>query len=238
MKSEANEIMNELRDRARPDKIAILSRFFKTGRGEYGEGDLFAGVTVPDVREIARKHVTSDRETLHELLLSPVHEHRLAALLVLTLRVEKSRTDDERELLARFYIDHVDRVNNWDLVDLSCYKILGPWLIARDKDLLYEWARAPHLWKQRVAMVTCMHFVRAGQFEDCLALADILLYHPHDLIQKAVGWLLREVGKRDRHVLDCYLVPRYRRMPRVMLRYAIERHEKETREQFLSGTIS
>jgi 3-methyladenine DNA glycosylase AlkD len=237
MKKHANEIIKDLNERARPGKALLLSRFFKCGEGQYGEGDRFIGVTVPDAREVARKHETADLDSLHELLLSPVHEHRLTALLVLTLQFKRQDAVG-RERVARFYIDHADRVNNWDLVDLSCYKILGPWLEDRDKELLFEWARGGHLWRQRIAMVTCMHFVRGGRFEECLAIADILQHHPHDLIQKAVGWLLREVGKRDRQVLDRYLLQRYRQMPRTTLRYAIERHEESERKSFLRGTRS
>jgi 3-methyladenine DNA glycosylase AlkD len=228
--------MKELNERARPDKAQFLPRFFKCGTGEYGEGDRFIGVTVPDAREIARKYREADLDTLHVLLQSPVHECRLTALLALVLQFEK-QDEAGRDRVARFYIEHLDRVNNWDLVDLSCYKILGPWLDGKEKGLLFEWARGGRLWQQRVAMVTCMHFVRGGRFEECLAIADILLQHPHDLIQKAVGWLLREVGKRDRQRLDDYLLPRYRQMPRVALRYAIERHEKGERQAFLRGAL-
>ncbi|MDR2131517.1 MAG: DNA alkylation repair protein [Odoribacteraceae bacterium] len=236
MPTELHEIMNELNGRAQPAKAAILARFFKTGQGEYGEGDRFIGVTVPAARAIAAKHAACDLDTLHELLHSPVHEHRLTALLVLTLRFQKSQDPEDQEKIVRFYTRHADRVNNWDLVDLSCYKILGPWLEERDKSLLHAWAHAGHLWQQRIAMVTCMHFVRKGRFDDCFAIADILQHHPHDLIQKAVGWLLREVGKRDRQALTRYLLPRYRHMPRTMLRYAIEHYDESARKQFLAGT--
>jgi 3-methyladenine DNA glycosylase AlkD len=238
MKTTTREIMNALDEHAQPEKAAFLPRFFKCGKGEYGEGDRFIGVVVPDVREVARRYAGSDLDTLHELLLSPVHEHRLTALLILTLRFEKLKDPAEREAIVNFYLHVVraGRVNNWDLVDLSCYKILGPWLEGRDKSLLHEWAHDGHLWQQRVAMVTCMHFVRRGDFAECFAVADILQHHPHDLIHKAVGWILREVGKRDRQALDAYLLPRYRQMPRVMLRYAIERHEERERKQFLAGT--
>jgi 3-methyladenine DNA glycosylase AlkD len=235
MNKTANAIIKELDARARPDKARFLARFFKSGEGQYGEGDRFIGVTVPAAREVAGKYRAAAPEALRELLLSPVHEHRLTALLVLVMQFD-GQDAAGRERVARFYIDHADRVNNWDLVDLSCYKILGPWLDGRDKGLLFEWARGTHLWRQRIAMVTCMYFVRGGHFEECFAIASILLHHPHDLIQKAVGWLLREVGKRDRLALDRYLIPRYRQMPRTMLRYAIERHGEDERKAFLSGT--
>ncbi|MDR1415061.1 MAG: DNA alkylation repair protein [Odoribacteraceae bacterium] len=236
MKTLANKIMDSLASFARPEKAAFLPRFFKCGEGQYGEGDQFIGVMVPDARRVAKTHEEADAGTLLELLLSPVHEHRLTALLILVLQFKKRRGDDEREAIVNFYIEHVDRVNNWDLVDLSCYNILGPWLEHRDRGLLHDWARSGHLWRQRVAMVTCMHFARGGDSEGCFAIADILLHHPHDLIHKAVGWILREVGKRDRPALDTYLLPRYRQMPRTMLRYAIERHDAAERRAFLAGT--
>ena len=129
----------------------------------------------------------------------------------------------------------MDAINNWDLVDLSCYKILGHWLHDKDKQILYDWAHADHLWKQRIAMISCMHFVKHGEFQDALAIADILQHHPHDLMHKAVGWILRETGKKNEQVLTDYLLPRYKQMPRTMLRYAIERFEEPKRKAFLLG---
>ena len=231
----AQEIINELNRCADPAKAATLARFFKTGPGEYGEGDLFVGVPVPIAREIAKRHREAPLPAIRELLASPVHETRLTALLILVLRFEKAESGEERDECARFYIDHVDALNNWDLVDLTCYKILGPWLA--DRSLLYEWAHSGRLWRQRVAIVTCMHPVRRGDFADAFAIADILLDHPHDLIHKAVGWILREAGKRDEEALTAYLLPRYRRMPRTMLRYAIERFPEQKRQQFLKSQL-
>ena len=149
--------------------------------------------------------------------------------------LEKAKDDATRNECARFYLAHTEALNNWDLVDLSCYKILGPWLT--DRSVLYEWAHSGHLWLQRVAIVTCMHPVRHGDFADAFAIADILLNHPHDLIHKAVGWILREAGKRDEAALTAYLIPRYRHMPRTMLRYAIERFKESKRQQFLQSKI-
>ena len=142
-------------------------------------------------------------------------------------------TKEEQEKCIDFYITHTDYINNWDLVDLSCYKILGKWLADKDRSLLYDWARGNHLWKQRIAMVSCMHFIRQGDFKDGLAIADILLQHSHDLIQKAVGWLLREIGKKDKQTLTDFLAKRYNRMPRTALRYAIERFPEEERKSYL-----
>ena len=235
MKPLAQEIADDLHKKADPRKAGVLSRFFKTGSGEYGEGDRFIGIPVPVAREIAKRHRDADYETLGELLASPIHEVRLTALLILVIRFEKAKDDAARNECARFYLAHTEALNNWDLVDLSCYKILGPWLT--DRSLLYEWARSGHLWLQRVAIVTCMHPVRHGDFADAFAIADILLNHPHDLIHKAVGWILREAGKRDEAALTAYLLPRYRHMPRTMLRYAIERFEESKRQQFLQSKI-
>jgi len=237
MKDSSQIIKDELAACGSPRKAKDLSRFFKTGKGAYGEGDCFLGVTVPQSRAIAQKHITADEATLHALLESPYHEHRLVALLILTYRFERTKDETERARIVRFYQQHVEAINNWDLVDLSCYKILGRWLHDKNKQLLYDWARTPHLWKQRIAMVSCMYFVKRGDFADCLAIADLLISHSHDLIHKAVGWMLREVGKKDEQRLIDYLTPRYRQMPRTMLRYAIERFTPELRQAFLKGNI-
>lgn len=227
-------ITDELRQSGSPEKASHLSRFFKTGKGEYGEGDRFIGVTVPQQRNIAKKYKIADFETLEKLICSPWHEERLTALLILEYKFHEYKTEPNRSSCVDFYISHTDYINNWDLVDLSCYKLLGVWLTDKDRSLLYEWAKSDHLWQQRIAMVTCMHFIRQGDFKDCLAIADILLRHPHDLIQKAVGWLLRETGKKDEKILIDFLAPRYRQMPRTMLRYAIERFPEETRKKYLA----
>lgn len=235
MRPQTQEIIDELYRQADPAKAAVLARFFKTGPSEYGEGDRFIGIPVPAVRKVARTHKDAEWAVLDELLASPVHEVRLTAVLALVCRFESAKDAETKAACARFYIAHADALDNWDLVDLSCYKILGPWL--SDRSLLYEWARSGHLWHQRMAIVTCMHPVRRGDFADAFAIADMLLDHPHDLIHKAVGWILREAGKRDEAALTAYLAPRYRRMPRTMLRYAIERFEESKRQQFLQSRI-
>ncbi len=225
-------ITQELRQAGSPDKAAHLSRFFKTGKGEYGEGDRFIGITVPRQRNIAQKYTDADFSVLEKLIRSPWHEERLTALLILVYKFHKCKTEEGRKTYVDFYISHTEYINNWDLVDLSCYKLLGEWFMGKDRSLLYEWAKSEHLWQQRIAMVTCMHFVRQGDFKDCLAIADLLLQHPHDLIQKAVGWLLRETGKKDEKTLVDFLASRYSKMPRTMLRYAIERFPEETRKKY------
>lgn len=235
MRNTTKEIINELNKYRNEEKAAFLPRFFKTGKGQYGEGDQFIGVVVPDIRVVAKRHIDADQDTLRELLASPVHEYRMTALLILTYYYARYKDDTSRKVCVDFYLSQVDAINNWDLVDLSCYKILGHWLYDKDKQLLYDWARTDHLWRQRIAMISCMHFVKQGEFKDALAIADILQHHPHDLMHKAVGWILREVGKKDEQVLTDYLLPRYKQMPRTMLRYAIERFEEPKRKAFLLG---
>lgn len=230
-------ILRELDATADSGKAVQLARFFKTGPGEYGEGDRFLGITVPVQRAVAKKYRDTDFESLHRLLSSPWHEHRLTALLITVFKFESSRTEEEKKACIDFYISHTDYINNWDLVDLSCYKLLGKWMEGKDRSLLYQWACSSHLWRQRISIVTCMHFVRQGDFTDCLSIADILLRHPHDLIHKAVGWLLRETGKKDEKVLIDFLQTRYRIMPRTMLRYAIERFPEKTRKNYLRNSI-
>lgn len=237
MRNTTKEIINELNKYRNEEKAAFLPRFFKTGKGQYGEGDQFIGIVVPDIRVVAKQHIDADQDTLRELLASPVHEYRMTALLILTYYYAKHKDDPSRKACVDFYLSQVNAINNWDLVDLSCYKILGHWLYDKDKQLLYDWARTDHLWRQRIAMISCMHFVKQGEFKDALAIADILQHHPHDLIHKAVGWILREVGKKDEQVLTDYLLPRYKQMPRTMLRYAIERFEDPKRKAFLNSKI-
>ncbi|WP_407401027.1 DNA alkylation repair protein [Sodaliphilus sp.] len=221
-----------------------LSRFFKTGPGQYGEGDKFLGIKVPVTRAIVKEHWRGCTiDDLEPLIVSPWHEIRLCALLLL-VQVFKHASKDEtlRQRCVEFYLNHTEYINNWDLVDLSCYEILGRWLQDRDRTLLYTLARSEDLWEQRIAIVSTMAMVRAGDHDDCIAIADILMHHKHDLIHKAVGWLLREVGKKDetrlRHYLSTPLAgedkPRCQSMPRTMLRYAIERFPDTDRKYFMA----
>ncbi len=221
-------------EQADPEQVAGLARFFKTGPGQYGEGDKFLGIKVPVTRAVVKE---CWRETgfpeLEECIASEYHEVRLAALLAL---VEIFRHRPLRQQCIDFYLAHTDCINNWDLVDLSCYPLLGEWLLDKDRSLLYELARnGKTLWEQRIGIVSTMTFIRHGQLAATFAIADILLHHPHDLIHKAVGWLLREAGKRDQAALEAYLLPRYSQMPRTMLRYAIERLPEAERQRYLRG---
>ncbi len=224
-----------------------LSRFFKTGKGQYGEGDLFLGIKVPVTRQIVKEHwQTTSIEELETLLASPYHEIRLCALLILVQQFKKAKKcPDQQAQYVDFYLSHTSSINNWDLVDLSCYEILGNWLLDKDRTRLYQLARSTNLWEQRIAIVSCMTFVRHDDFDDAFAIADILLNHNHDLIHKAVGWILREAGKHDVTKLIHFLNtsapnadhPRYTVMPRTMLRYAIERFEEPLRQAYLKGSI-
>ena len=228
-------LYSEMLGKADPSQVPGLSRFFKTGPGQYGEGDKFLGIKVPVTREVVKQ---CWRETslpdLEVCIASEYHEIRLAALLTLVeiFRHDKAR----RQECVVFYLSHTDRINNWDLVDLSCYPLLGVWLLDKDRTLLYDLARdGKTIWEQRIGIVSTMTFIRNGQIQDTFAIADILLHHPHDLIHKAVGWLLREAGKRDKEALTAYLQPRYRSMPRTMLRYAIEKFPDAERRSYLSS---
>ena len=264
---------------ADPSQVEGLSRFFKTGPGQYGEGDKFLGIKVPVTRSIVKAcWKATGFEELERCIGSEYHELRLAALLTLVeifshpkiyLRSQDARAchskacpelaeGQSEESLSRqcidFYLSHTDRINNWDLVDLSCYPLLGVWLLDKDRSILYDLARSGKtIWEQRIGIVSTMTFIRHGQLTDTFAIADILLHHPHDLIHKAVGWLLREAGKRDRTALEAYLqgvpenchaerseasTPRYRQMPRTMLRYAIEKFPEPERQRYLKGEVA
>lgn len=235
--SELREIIEQLEPLRNKEKEEFFPRFFKSGPGEYGEGDIFVGITVPNARKVAKNNIKSDLNTVEQLLHSKIHEYRLTALLILVEKFSESKDEDYKKEIVDLYIRNYRYINNWDLVDLSCYKILGPWLSNKDRSILYEWANTDHLWKQRIAMITCMHFIRNNDFKDCINLAEILLNHKHDLIHKAVGWLLREVGKRDITTEKQFLNKYYKNMPRTMLRYAIEKFPNEERQDYLKGRI-
>ena len=231
-----NLLLSEMLKHEDPSQVEGLSRFFKTGPGEYGEGDLFLGIKVPVTRSVVKDcWKGTSFEDLEECLSSGYHEVRLAGLLTLVEIFSHSRKDPlVQERCIGFYLAHTERINNWDLVDLSCYQLLGSWLMDKDRSLLYDLARnGKSIWEQRIGIVSTMAFIRKGQMDDTFAIADILLDHPHDLIHKATGWLLREAGKRDGSALREYLATRYMNMPRTMLRYAIEKFPEQERQQYL-----
>ena len=228
-----NRLMSDMIKRADPSQVSGLSRFFKTGPGQYGEGDKFLGIKVPVTREVVKACWRgTSMEDIRECIESEYHELRLAALLTLVQIFHSKKA--LRQECVDFYLAHTARINNWDLVDLSCYPLLGEWLLDKDRSLLYSLAReGKTIWEQRIGIVSTMTFIRHGQLDDTFAIADILLHHPHDLIQKAVGWLLREAGKRDKEALTSFLAGRCAGMPRTMLRYAIEKFPEEERKKYL-----
>lgn len=217
-------------EKARDLKQAkILQRFFKTGEGEYGKGDVFLGIRVPVQREIAKKYYSLKLGDLQKLLESKIHEHRLVALIIL---VEKFSKEPSSKIF-KFYIKNATRINNWDLVDISAPKIVGAYLIGKEKKILYELAESSNLWKKRIAIVSTFTFIRSGEFSDCIKISEILLKDKHDLIHKAVGWMLREVGKKNKKTLERFLEKNYAAIPRTTLRYAIERFPEAERKSWL-----
>lgn len=232
-------LYNEILAHQDPAQVEGLSRFFKTGKGQYGEGDRFLGIKVPVTREVVKacwKETSFD--DLETCIASEFHEMRLAALLTLVEIFKHAKKDPTlQHRCIGFYLDHTEFINNWDLVDLSCYELLGTWLLDKDRQLLYDLASdGKTIWEQRIGMVSTMQFIRHGELDDTFAIADLFLAKPqplHDLLQKAVGWLLREAGKRDEQRLKDWLSTRYQTMPRTMLRYAIEKFPEDERAHYL-----
>ena len=228
MKQLTKTITNKLQALSNAEKREIFPRFFKAGKGEYGEGDRFLGVTVPNIRAIAKLHKDISIEEIRELIQSEWHEVRLCALIIM---VEKSKKKDEalRKELFNLYLSQTKRINNWNLVDLSCRFIIGEYLLDKSRDILYHLAQSPLLWDNRIAIVSTYAFIRKGQLEDTYALSDLMMHHPHDLMHKAIGWMLREAGKRDSERLYDYVMSHRADMPRTMLRYAIEKFSPKER---------
>lgn len=232
METNATVIRQELETYIDPIKREYLPRFFKTGKGQYGEGDRFLGVVVPNTRLVARKHREVPFEVVAELLRSEWHECRLCALLILVERFKKS-DEPMRKELYEFYLSQTARVNNWDLVDLSAPAIVGGYLLDKPREELYRLAASPLLWEQRIAVVSTITLIRNRDFIDILRLSELMLHHPHDLMQKAIGWMLREMGKRDPDLLVQFLEKWSKQMPRTMLRYSIEKFTPEERAYFM-----
>jgi 3-methyladenine DNA glycosylase AlkD len=228
-----DKIKKDLSKLKNSEKSKILARFFKTGKGEYGEGDIFLGIIVPKQREVAKKYVGASLGDLQKLLSSKIHEYRLTALLILVQKYQKSDVSEKKKIVS-FYLKNTKNINNWDLVDLSAEKILGDYLLDNDRKILYKLARSKNLWEKRIAILTTYRLIKNNQLEDTLKISKILLNDKHDLIQKAVGWMLREVGKVDQKVEEKFLLRYHKSMPRTMLRYAIERFSEEKRKGYLS----
>lgn len=228
----AEFILSELYSISNPEKALFLQRFFKTGPGQYAEGDIFLGIVVPLTRNVAKANRNTPLEELHRLLASPFHEARLCALLILAEQFKKA-PDSRRKELFDFYLKHTDRINNWDLVDVTCPHIVGAYLLDKDRSALYTLAQSTNLWEQRIAVVSTLAFIRNREFDDSLALVEQLKMHPHDLMHKATGWMLREIGKKERAVLTRFLEVHATELPRTTLRYAIEHYPEEERLYFM-----
>jgi 3-methyladenine DNA glycosylase AlkD len=223
----------EIRKLGDPERARLLQRFFKTGPGEYGEGDVFLGLRVPQVRALVKKHRSLPFRSIEVLLRSRFHEERLFALLVMVERYR--RQEEHREKIYRLYLKSTDRINNWDLVDVTAGHIVGAHLFDRDRSPLYRLCLSSSLWERRISVISTFHFIDKGEFGDSLALAELLLRDREDLIHKASGWVLREVGKRDLGALESFLVKHCRTMPRTMLRYSIEKLPQGKRRRYLEG---
>jgi 3-methyladenine DNA glycosylase AlkD len=231
-----SELKNDLKNEANEKQAVVLRRFFKTGKGEYGEGDLFYGIKVPVQRKIAKKHKDISLTDIQILLNSPMHEERLVSLFIL---VDQFTTGDEetKERIFNLYLKNTKNINNWDLVDLSAPKIVGAYLLNRDKEILFKFARSSNLWEKRIAILSTYTFIRNQNFDITLQISEMLLNDKHDLIHKGVGWMLRELGNKNLRVEEDFLKKHYRQMSRTMLRYAIEKFPEKKRKDYLQGKI-
>lgn len=228
------QLKKDLRIFARPEKVKAYQRFFKTGPGEYGEGDIFIGVTVPNTRCVAKKYRDLSFADVSSLLKSRVHEERLAALLILIEQFKKADAK-KQEKIYKFYLSNTKYINGWDLVDLSAHKIVGPYLKDKPKDILKKLARSNSLWERRIAVISTFHYINQGNSALSLEIAEMLLKDDHDLIHKAVGWMLREIGKRcSEKILTGFLDKHTTQMPRTMLRYSIEKFPESKRKYYLN----
>jgi len=236
MSKKLSELRKRIKSLSRPDTAKTMQWFFKTGKGEYGEGDIFVGLKVPTQRKIAREFRELSLSDLKELLNSKIHEERLISLLILVDNYEKG-DEKEKKTIYSFYIKNRKGINNWDLVDLSAPKIAGNYLFDKDKSILFKFASSKNLWERRIATLSTYEFIRNEQYETTLKIAKILLKDNHDLIHKAVGWMLREIGKKDLKAEEKFLKSQYKKMPRTMLRYAIEKFPETKRKKYLQGKI-
>ncbi|MBI4980108.1 DNA alkylation repair protein [Candidatus Woesearchaeota archaeon] len=228
-------LQQDLAKLADAEKAELYAKFFKTGKGEYGEGDKFLGIVVPEQREAAKKYSKLSLSELQQLLSSNIHEYRLTALFILINKYQKA-TETEKKELFDFYLKNTKNINNWDLVDSSAPYIVGDYLLDKGdtkKSILYQLAKSVNLWERRIAILSTQAFIRKEQFDDTLKIAEILLNDNHDLIHKAVGWMLREIGNRNQEVEEEFLKKHYTTMPRTMLRYAIEKFEENKRKPYL-----
>ncbi len=227
-----SQLILDLNQLQNSSKAKILSGFFKTAPGQYGEGDIFLGITVPQQRQIAKKYLLISLDDIQTLLHSPIHEQRLTALIILTEQYKKA-TSDQQHQIYHFYLKNAQHINNWDLVDGSAPYIPGQYLLHKPKDILYQLAQSNNLWEKRIAIVSTFAFIRNNQFQPTLDISKILIHDQHDLIHKAIGWMLREVGKRNQALLEKFLNWNLKHLPRTTLRYAIEKFPTEKRRYYL-----
>jgi 3-methyladenine DNA glycosylase AlkD len=230
------ELRKKIKSLGNPEVSRTMKWFFKTGKGEYGEGDVFAGLKVPTQRKLAQEFRDLAFADLKMLLSSPVHEERLISLFILVDRFAKS-SEKEKQIIFRFYLKNRKGINNWDLVDLSAPKIMGKYLLEKDKSILFKFALSKNLWERRIAILSTQEFIRNEDYDTTLKMAEILLEDNHDLMHKAVGWMLREIGNRDLIAEENFLKIHYNKMPRTMLRYAIEKFPETKRKKYLQGKI-
>lgn len=231
-----SKIKRELKEKADPKRAKSSMRFFKTKKGDYGEGDFFIGVSTPDQRKIGREYHNLELKHVKQLLDSRIHDYRSVALFILINKYKKGEKKD-KEKIFDFYLKNRKRINNWDLVDISSPHILGDYLLDRDKSVLYRLAKSRSLWERRMSIIATYHFIKNNEFEDTLKISEILLNDNHDLIHKAVGWMLREVGSRSLEKEEAFLKKYYTKMPRTMLRYAIEKFPEKLRQEYLKGAF-
>lgn len=229
-------IKKEMRELADPKRAEVSKWYFKTGPGEYGESDIFIGLSSPQMRALSKKYRTTGFADILKLLRSRIHEERMLALLIWTLQFPKADLPQQKKIYAA-YLKQTRYINNWDLVDLSAPLIIGAYLFDRDKTILHKLAQSKLLWERRIAILATLYFIRKGLFQPTLEIAEILLFDEHDLIHKAVGWMLRETGKRDLNCEEKFLKRHYKNMPRTMLRYAIEKFPEIKRKKYLQGKI-
>jgi 3-methyladenine DNA glycosylase AlkD len=228
-----SQLKQSLLQLANPERAIQTARFFKTEKGQYGEGDIFVGVSNPQVHALVKKFYKEIQlSEIQELIDDKIHELRFAGILVLVNQYAKANKN-QQQIIVNFYLKNIVQINNWDLVDCSAYKILGKFLMDKDRQILYDLAETGHLWSERVAVVSTFEFIRNGQFTDIFRLSEKFLTHPHDLMHKACGWMLREVGKRDELALEEFLDEHLTKMPRTMLRYAIEKMDERKRLEYL-----
>jgi len=231
-----SDLKTELRAAAEPSQAMVLQRFFKTGKGDYGEGDVFLGVKIPPIRALVKKYNGLIIDDAVKLLQSKIHEERMTALLLLVQKFKKANEDEKRKIYT-LYIANTKKINNWDLVDLSAPNIVGEYLFGKSYDELIARAKSELLWNKRIAVIATFAFIKKGVFEPTFKIAELLINDKHDLIHKAIGWMLREIGKRDIEAEEEFLQIHYKQMPRTMLRYAIEKFPEEKRQNYLKGRI-